>query len=496
MTYLVAGVRWLTIPAAAIVGFLPGLFAGPSLDAGVFALVGWQITAGDLPYVDAWDHKPPGVHLVHALANVLPGADSWVWTWALSVLAAVVSSVIVVRIVAAYARDAVAIAAGAACALALGHFVLSLGGGMSESFAVLPATAALAVVLRDTRSPAPSVLAGVLVGVAVIISPQLLPAGVACAVVLLARSGVPALTAYVLGGVASGLALVGTLFVLGAWPAFADAVIDYNAAYRQAAGPAFALLPWITLTLVFVLAPALAAALAYRRVAPGPQMIIAAGVTWVIVSMVLAAVQGRLYGHYALGLVTPLSLLAAIGVEDALHRQQATVVRLTGGLVLAGLVPLSLAVGAAGARMEIAMVDAVNVRAAAVAAWAEREGFQGAPTLVWGNAPQVYTFNDSPPGLRYGFLYPLTTPGYASTDRIADALAELEAAPPTLVIDAGSSAPGEPGFLPLLIDRPVATDGRDLDLLDPLRGFVSDRYELLDTVQGWPVYRVAAEGGD
>ena len=42
----------------------------------------------------------------------------------------------------------------------------------------------------------------------------------------------------------------------------------------------------------------------------------------------------------------------------------------------------------------------------------------------------------------------------------------------------------------LLIDRPVATDGRNLDLLDPLRSFVAERYELWEIVQGWPVYRL------
>ena len=57
-----------------------------------------------------------------------------------------------------------------------------------------------------------------------------------------------------------------------------------------------------------------------------------------------------------------------------------------------------------------------------------------------------------------------------------------------MVVDAGSDSPGAPGFLPLLIPRPVLTDGRDLDLLDPLRAFVAANYELAATVEGWPVY--------
>jgi len=140
--------------------------------------------------------------------------------------------------------------------------------------------------------------------------------------------------------------------------------------------------------------------------------------------------------------------------------------------------------------MELAMIEATNARAAATAAWMESQGLAGERILVWGNVPQVYQFSESPPAVRYGFLYPLTTPGYASEERISELLVALEAAPPTLVVDAGSPAPGEPGFLPLLIDRPVATDGRDLDLMDPLRDFVADRYEMVETVRGWPIYRL------
>jgi hypothetical protein len=60
--------------------------------------------------------------------------------------------------------------------------------------------------------------------------------------------------------------------------------------------------------------------------------------------------------------------------------------------------------------------------------------------------------------------------------------------PPTIVVDAGSTSPGQPGFLPLLIDRPVASEGRDLDLMGPLRAFVASHYRLAATVAGWPIY--------
>ena len=78
--------------------------------------------------------------------------------------------------------------------------------------------------------------------------------------------------------------------------------------------------------------------------------------------------------------------------------------------------------------------------------------------MVWGNAPRLYDLAGRTPATRYSYLYPLTTPGYTTDAMIDDVARELDADPPEVIVDAGSSAPGQPGFLPLLIDRPIATE--------------------------------------
>jgi hypothetical protein len=108
--------------------------------------------------------------------------------------------------------------------------------------------------------------------------------------------------------------------------------------------------------------------------------------------------------------------------------------------------------------------------------------------LVWGNEPRLYEVAGRAPATRYSYLYPLTTPGYSTPAMVDEVARQLAETPPAVVVDAGSSAPGQPGFLPLLIARPIATDGRDLDLLDPLRTFVAANYRLASTVAGWPIY--------
>ena len=452
------------------------------------------MASGAVPYVDAWDHKPPGVHLVHAVADILPGLDHWGWTWLLTLLATCATSWLLVGILRTIVATPVAVVAGLGGTLGLGQFLFSLGGGMSESFAVLPATAGLALSLRPRPTPPRMALAGMLISMAVVISPQLVPAGVAVLAIVVSSGGV-AVATFLAGTAAPALGLLAWLITAGALPAFADALVTYNAAYRGAAGPGLeVLLPWVVLVLIGLVGPALAGVAALRHGTVAVRRIGLGSLAWIVVAVVLVALQGRLYGHYAIGLVIPLTILAAIGVGDGWSRIRAGPLRWVVVGVGTGLVGLSLVVGAAAARMELVMIEAVNVRAVAVAAWVQREGLQGEPMLVWGNAPQVYLFSASPPATRYGFLYPLTTPGYSTAATVLEVLASLEASPPTLVVDAGSDAPGEPGFPPLLVDRPVATDGRDLDILDPLRTFVADRYELTEVVEGWPVYRLLEAG--
>src|SRR5215472_6478303 len=72
-------------PAIAIVvaliveGFLLAnlLSFGYGRDQGIYAVVGHAITLGGVPYRDAWDFKPPGIHFLFALARSSLGPAPW-----------------------------------------------------------------------------------------------------------------------------------------------------------------------------------------------------------------------------------------------------------------------------------------------------------------------------------------------------------------------------------------------------------------------------------
>jgi hypothetical protein len=149
---------------------------------------------------------------------------------------------------------------------------------------------------------------------------------------------------------------------------------------------------------------------------------------------------------------------------------------------------ISVFASAVAGAMEFETVLTDHKSSVAAADVVDRISTKGDRIWVWGNDPELYLDSSRQSTTRYAYLWPLVTPGYTTPRLIETVLASLRADPPKLIVDAGSSAPGEPGFQSLLIPRPLASDGRDLDLLDPLRAFVRERYREVSRQGGWVVY--------
>ena len=61
---------------------LPSLVQPMGADQGLYAYVGDRVMHGGLPYVDAWDQKPPAIHVTYAAmrglwphGSAVPAAD-------------------------------------------------------------------------------------------------------------------------------------------------------------------------------------------------------------------------------------------------------------------------------------------------------------------------------------------------------------------------------------------------------------------------------------
>jgi len=70
-----------------------------SRDAGVFQYIGWRINQGEVPYRDAWDHKPPIIFWINALSLRISQKAGWgIWILEfISLLAAVLLSLGLLR---------------------------------------------------------------------------------------------------------------------------------------------------------------------------------------------------------------------------------------------------------------------------------------------------------------------------------------------------------------------------------------------------------------
>jgi hypothetical protein len=484
----------------------PGLAIGPSLDAAVFTQVAHQLAHGATLYVSAWDHKPPGAYLVYAgLQVALPWLAPWTVTWLVSVLATAATGVAVERSVAALgARRWVGWLSAALSVAFMAQYLTALGGGLTEPLAALPATVALALSIRAGGGGLRPLVIGILLGLSLLVSLQLAPAALAIGIfaMLAHDASAPRFTRLVvrgallvLGALAPWVAIAAWLAITGALGAAVQALVVYAGAYRSgnaAYGGELSSAPaaWTTLSSLVLIAPALLGTLAFARAADRRRTLLWALLLWIGLSLVFLAFQGRFIAHYAIPLAIPLGVLAGAGIDPAASRWRATapIARAILGTAFAFLLAGSVMAGVLGGRYDFSANQALDAQVGAVADYLDAHAPADGTLFVWGNVPQLYLASGYTPATRYSFLYPLTTAGYVTTDLVQAVVDEMQANPPQYVVDAGSSQPGDAGFLPLLMARPVANEGRDVDLLDPLRQLIRGHYRLVDTIDGWPLY--------
>jgi len=132
----------------------------PGVDSGVFTAVAWHMLGGHAPYRDAWDHKPPMIHLLNAAAL---WADQW-WTGDEPSIHAVRQMERIFGAAAAalafglawliFHRAALAAIASVLLTLMLFHPLIFEGGNLTEEYAVtfMLAGMAAAVASRQTAS--------------------------------------------------------------------------------------------------------------------------------------------------------------------------------------------------------------------------------------------------------------------------------------------------------------------------------------------------------
>jgi hypothetical protein len=478
--------------AVAAIFLWPGI-VGPGFDAAVFTLIAFRIRAGDMPYRDVWDHKPPGIFLADASAqSLLPWLDPWTPVWLLSVLCAAALGLVVAFALRANGHPKLAPWCGFATTVTVAAVPISYGGGQTELVAAVPAAAAV-VALWRRYSPAVTFGSGALIGLALSTSWHLAPAAaVALALVLQGTDRWRRVVLLALGTSAVGAAVAFWLIAGGAWSDALDALLTYNAAYRAAnlLDPVIKLSPSAAAAFLAIAALLGLIAMTRRR----PRALFVAAAAWIGLSVAMFAFEGRLGAHYLASIVVPLGLLAGPGLALVAPRKSSGVIAV--GRVSAQLLLISAAaisgffiVYWTQTLGEIYATRASSLRDAA--GWLKTVDCSET-LLVWGHAPEIYYMSGLRPASRYVYFLPLMTDGYVTADRVADVEKDLDSLRPAAIIDA-SSWGGAVVTYPLLGPGLTTVDEeRYVDRLEPLRDRIRSQYVFARDFAGWPAYTLEA----
>jgi hypothetical protein len=302
---------------------LPSLVQPMGADQGLYAYVGERILAGELPYRDAWDQKPPAVHVAYAAMRAAWPHDSAVP--AADLLLAGGIAALLLRVGAAVATRGTGQAAALLFLLLSNPSFARLGGvavrAQCETFIAAAVTGAF-LLLVGGREAAPRRMlgAGLLFGVAFAFkynAAAYLAAGV-LALFLRKRLSVPALAALAIGFVLPAAVLAAWLAAGHALRDLYDATILYNVQYsgETYAGPLDAARYLLTFPIRHARTDALwflgggGCAVLLLTGWRAPERLIA--VAWVAAACVTIAVNGsRELPQYFVQAGPPLALAAA-----------------------------------------------------------------------------------------------------------------------------------------------------------------------------------------
>jgi hypothetical protein len=232
---------WFVLLALLLALRLPAFIQPSGSDQSLYAYVGQTIRDGGVPYVDAWDQKPPGIHFVYAALGAVtpPGTTAaladfvgaGLMAWALVVLGG-----------RAMSPDTGLV--GAATYLLLSHPSLArMSGvyvrGQCEVFIALCVTGALCLLWPRERSTRALFIAGVLFGGAFWLKYNAVVYALPLAVALITAGATPPgsrrlgsqIVWMAAGFAAVALTLLGYFAVNGALQALWRATVDYNLAY-------------------------------------------------------------------------------------------------------------------------------------------------------------------------------------------------------------------------------------------------------------------------
>jgi 4-amino-4-deoxy-L-arabinose transferase-like glycosyltransferase len=366
-----------------------------------FLLVGKVLSTGGLPYVDAFDHKPPLLYLLF-----LPSAWLTWRLWPMQLVAVVFVTATCLALERAATRwtgvRAAGVAAALGCALATACNVVSVN---AELLLNLPASVALWCFVIAEEKPRLLFACGLAIGLASLIKHQagILLAAVALAELLPPRRGAWGVLLLMLGFALLWLVAIGLYAAHGQLAAFYEWNLTRNLHYlSHSFGSPLVRFFLGTVAYGFGAAPLLwrFACRRSRGILGAPRtragLVLALWLTWIPVSL-----GGRFYNHYYLQFVPPLCLLAAAPAA-ALWRMRRRLPRLQRRSALAlVLLPVVTALSVHVGRGLAGQYPSQDPRTRAIADWLRAHTRPDERVVVYGHFTPVYQEAERLPGTRY-----------------------------------------------------------------------------------------------
>lgn len=481
--------RWTEIALLALAAVLfvalrvPVLHIPLERDEGEYAYFAQRTLAGDMPYRDMFNQKPPGIFLLYLVPVGLFGTSVaaihvtlYVWTALTAVAVYAVARQLVGRQPAAFAMPLFAVLSQSP--------VWRATAANTEQFMLLPLALSVAAALRALRG-GKSVWWGVagfmamsacwFKQIAVLYFPLLAALLVAGCGWSLARLFKGIATA-ALGVVLAAVPVLAYFAAKGVWNEFLDAVWRHNVTYAttitwERGRPLLVdefrnqypshWLYWLL---------ALPVLLDWRRAQRRSSGVLAG---WMLAALAGASIGLRFFSHYYVPCGPPLAIAGGI----VLARLQGTMFagwRQWGGAMTASALAFVAVLpqllhdrqlyGATPAQQaQMLYYDAPFDHSAAIAAHIQKHTTPDERVLIFGSEPQILFLAERVSATRYIIFYPLMIPGDESEKRQERVWEEISAAPPKCVLmseanDSLLEQPDSPGRLRRKLGRMLSLD--------------------------------------
>jgi len=461
---------WLVVTASVLVLSLWLGSAGVALplerDEGEYAYIAWRWLEGEVPYVESFDQKPPGIFAVYALIFVTLGRTPAAIHWG-AILYTLPTLLLLMSLARCAFGPRVAGLAGAFAAIATAGPGFFAGAANTEIFALLPLVGGLWLGARAARrDDLPTAAAsGAAAAIALLFKWVVVPL-LAFQLVfhLFSHMSSPPLeprrralhaAAAVAGGLVPLLMTLGYFAWVGGLGAFVDATLLYNLQYATRLGlseyPTLLALQseqflptlWPIFAAALLLPLVWLASRGQRAWVPAQRRAERWLWGWVLAAAASLAAGGYFRPHYFIFAVPPLSILAALGIMRALSfarvpaRHQSAAGLLCVALVVGqawAAAPWYFAAGPAAAKARKLYDWNPFPESREIAAFIAERSRPEDRIYIFGSEPQIFFYAERRSATRYIYAYPLTMPGPGVEERQRQVLAELVRDPPRFIV--------------------------------------------------------------